>query len=352
MVGVTTGIKAKDVVNPTVSMTAPPAGNVSGIVTLGVTTADNDRIASIQYKLDGVNIGSPVTASPWQLAHDTRSVANGAHTYSAVATDRVGLQTTSNSIAVTMHNNPAVSLTQPPNGGTISGGYTLAATVTNYGTGLTVQFKIDGVNVGPAMTAAPFQYAIDTHMYTAGAHTFTVVATDGQGNSTTVNNTATISQAVPAAGVAMLGDYGIWHDAYWSDSSFIDAGYDTSRQDPGGPDGTQGNWIWTTINAKIGYATLPGNPNPTYYQMRAWLQTGRCEGGSGGNVVYIDVYLGGTWYNQFWANGPGYTNIGPIANVNGGEQFGAKRWCTQPGTNNCFTLGVGCYYDFVPKYGS
>jgi len=342
MVGVATGIKAKDVVNPTISMTSPAAGSVSGIITLGVTTADNDRVASVQFKLDGANIGSPVTASPWQLAHDTRSVVNGAHTYSAVAVDRVGLQTTSNSVAVTMHNNPAVSLTSPTNGATVSGSITMAATVTNYGTGITVQFKIDGANVGGALTSGPFQVGVDTHMYGNGGHTFTVVATDGQGNSTTINNSATVSNSAPGAGQVMLGDYLLWNDTY---------GYDGSRQDPGPADGTQANFIWSITNAKNTWVYLPGNPNPTYYQMRVWMVTGRTEGGTAGNQVYIDFEVNGTIVYS-WINGPGYTNIGPIQNVNGGEGIWAKRWCTQPGTNNCLTMGVGAYYDFIPKYGS
>jgi hypothetical protein len=291
----------------------------------------------VQFRLDGANIGSPVTTAPWQISHDTRVVQNGPHTYGALITDRVGNQATITE-AVTMENAPTVVMTNPT-GGNVSGAITLSANVGTYDPSISVQFKVDGVNVGAPVTHAPFQVAYDTHLSSAGGHTFSAVATDGQSNSTTGSAVANVNNSSPAAGYVSLGDLMV-----------NDGGYQDYRYGPEPYDGSGGDWIWSNTGAKIGYVYFPGNPDPTHYQMRAWfaMQPGcRIEYGDSGNIVYLDMVINGNWYNQVWAQGG--PQFALLQNINGGESIGAKRWCTIPGMNNCFCQGVGGYYDFVPK---
>lgn len=516
------GVLCVDRVNPTVALTSPAAGTVSGTITVAATAADNDQVASVQFKVDGANLGSPITVAPFQISHDTHNLINGGHTYSAVVLDRVGNQSSA-SVGVTVANNPAVTLTSPANGSTVSGTITLAATVTNYGTGLNVQFLVDNVNRGGALFTPPFsmsfdttqlvngnhqisvlvsdgqgnqtridytvtvrnnpivgittpasgvsvsgvinlqcsvtqygtsataqwkvdgtgigapvgspynttydtralvngnhtfavtvtdaqgnattqsvtvafhnlpvvslspsgnvsgtitlsttvtQYgssctvqfrvngnnvggaqsggngtytlAYDTHLLGAGGNTISVVVTDAQGNSTTVSQSINVTNSIPGAGTVTLGNHAEWNDGegYYDDYRHSPPSYD---------DSSDGNWIWTATGAKYTPVYLPGNPDPTHYQMRVWMHGDRVEGGSDGNVCYMDFQVGGSGWVNVWANGPTWGfNLGPLWNVNGGEACYAHWYCSSPGWNTCFCQGIGFYYDFVLKSG-
>ena len=143
----------------------------------------------------------------------------------------------------------------------------------------------------------------------------------------------------------MLGDH-----MYWDDG---DGGWNNYRNSSPDYDGTQGNWIWSGTGQKFAPVFLPGNPNPTYYQMRVWWTGSRVEGGSDGNVQNMDFQIGGVvgWTNV-WSNGPQYGYVGPLWNVGGGNDCYAKWWGTWAGNNTCFCIGIGFYYDFVPRYAS
>ena len=94
-----------DTTPPTVSVTAPTAGqNVSGTTTLSANASDNVSVASVQFTLDGNNLGSPVTTSPYTYSWNSASVANGTHTISAIATDEAGLKTTATNVSITVNN--------------------------------------------------------------------------------------------------------------------------------------------------------------------------------------------------------------------------------------------------------
>jgi chitodextrinase len=93
-----------DTTAPTVAITAPAAGTVSGPTTINASASDNVGVVGVQFKLDGQNMGAEQTASPFSLAWDTRGEVNGAHTLTAVARDAGGNSTTSAPIAVTVNN--------------------------------------------------------------------------------------------------------------------------------------------------------------------------------------------------------------------------------------------------------
>jgi hypothetical protein len=97
---------ASDSTPPTVSITAPTTGaTVSGSsVSLTANASDNVGVAGVQFKLDGVNLGSEDTTSPYSTTWDTTAATNGSHTLTAVARDVAGNNTTSSSITVTVSN--------------------------------------------------------------------------------------------------------------------------------------------------------------------------------------------------------------------------------------------------------
>ena len=98
-------VVTSDTTPPTVSVTAPAAGTtVSGTVTITANAADNGTVASVQFKVDGNNLGQPDTSAPYSISWDTTPLTNGTHTITAVAVDGAGNGGTSAAVAVTVAN--------------------------------------------------------------------------------------------------------------------------------------------------------------------------------------------------------------------------------------------------------
>lgn len=97
---------------PTVAMIAPaPAATVSGSTTIAANASSKtSNISSVQFVLDGSNLGSALTVAPYYLTWDTTKATAGAHTLSAIAYDAAGLSASSSALTVTVDNsgNPAV----------------------------------------------------------------------------------------------------------------------------------------------------------------------------------------------------------------------------------------------------
>jgi Bacterial Ig domain len=95
---------ATDTTAPTVAITAPAPGTVGGTTTIAATATDNVAVAGVQFQIDGVNAGAEAGAAPYSIAWSTASVADGAHTLTAVARDTAGNVTTSAPVIVTVLN--------------------------------------------------------------------------------------------------------------------------------------------------------------------------------------------------------------------------------------------------------
>jgi hypothetical protein len=201
---------------PTISISAPAGGaSVSGTVSVTASASSTVGIASVQFQLDGANVGSADTTSPYTYSWNTVGVSNGNHILDAIATDTNGNSTTSAGVSVTVNNvAPTVSITSPASGATVSGTVTVTATASSSVGIASVQFQLDGTNVGSADTTSPYTYSWSTTGSTNGSHTLKAVATDKNGNSATsagvtvtVNNVAapTVSITSPASGATVSG---------------------------------------------------------------------------------------------------------------------------------------------------
>jgi arylsulfatase A-like enzyme len=100
-----------DATAPTVEVTSPVSPSLSGLsrfinrsVFLGAFASDNLGIAGVQYKVDGVNVGTEDVESPYTVTWDTTTVADGAHLITAVARDAAGNTATSVAEQVTVDN--------------------------------------------------------------------------------------------------------------------------------------------------------------------------------------------------------------------------------------------------------
>jgi hypothetical protein len=100
-----------DLTPPTVAITAPAGGAaLVGSATINATASDNVGVAGVQFRLNGVNLGTEVTTAPYTMAFDTASVNDGPYTLTAVARDAAGNLATSPAISVTVANTTAPSV--------------------------------------------------------------------------------------------------------------------------------------------------------------------------------------------------------------------------------------------------
>jgi len=101
----TTPPTAGDTTPPTASITAPSAAsNVSGTTTVSAVASDNVGVAGVQFKLDGVNLGSEIASSTASMQWSSTTATNGTHTLTAVARDVAGNTATSAPVSVTVAN--------------------------------------------------------------------------------------------------------------------------------------------------------------------------------------------------------------------------------------------------------
>ena len=94
-----------DTTAPTVAVSAPAAGaSLTNTVSVTATASDNVGVQSVQFKLDGQDLGTADTASPYSVSWDTKTATDGPHTLTAVARDTTGNTKTSAAVAVEVHN--------------------------------------------------------------------------------------------------------------------------------------------------------------------------------------------------------------------------------------------------------
>jgi hypothetical protein len=191
-----------------VTMSSPASGStVSGTVPVSadVTIVGLLTVQSVQFKLDGNNLGAPDTSSPYSVSWNTAGASNGSHTLTAVATAVLGLQFASNAVTVTVSNGPpadtsppTVGITSPTGGQTVQGTITVAANASDNVGVAGVQFMLDGTGLGAEDASAPYSVSWNTTTAADGTHTLSAVARDAAGNRTTsAPVTVTVSNNAP-----------------------------------------------------------------------------------------------------------------------------------------------------------
>jgi hypothetical protein len=102
-----------DIFPPSVALTSPVNGaTVTGnAVTVAATATDNATIVGVQFKLDGSNLGTEDTTSPYSVSWNAASTTNGSHILAAVARDAAGNTATSSISAFVNNSVGTVDLT-------------------------------------------------------------------------------------------------------------------------------------------------------------------------------------------------------------------------------------------------
>lgn len=131
---------ALDVQPPTVGITSPTGGTVTGTIAVNADANDNAGVVGVQFRLDGNNLNADDAVAPYSTNWNTASASNGSHTLTAVARDASGNTTTSSPITVTISNS--------------GGGGLVAAYGFNEGAGATVSDTSGNNNSGSIFQAA------------------------------------------------------------------------------------------------------------------------------------------------------------------------------------------------------
>jgi hypothetical protein len=214
-----------DNVAPAVAITSPAAASlVRGSITITANASDNILVAGVRFFVDGAPVGGEDLTAPYAADWATTGATNGTHTLTAVARDAAGNVTTSAGIALTVDNaGPAVSVTSPGAGSTVSGPIAVTAGATDNVAVAGVQFMLDGAMLGGEDTTAPYSADWDTRTSSNSSHTLTAVARDTAGNVTTsaavavnvANDTTvpTVAITSPAPGAALSNTVTVIADA-------------------------------------------------------------------------------------------------------------------------------------------
>jgi len=175
-------------------VTINPPSPASGLTAAASLTNGNNTLSwtagagatSYDVYRDSVKVGSSATTT-----YTDNNTTDGNHTYYVIATNPVGSSTASNSVTVTSDRvAPAVSITTPTNGATVSGTVTFTGSVSDTHFGFYTYSVNDGVSVAvPSVadwtaksneTVATF----DTTTVPNGTYYVTFVARDSVGNYT------------------------------------------------------------------------------------------------------------------------------------------------------------------------
>ena len=101
---------------PTSAVTVPSSNaTVAGSAVTLTATASATGGMSVQFKVDGANVGSAGTASPYSISWDSTSVTNGTHTIAAVVTSTSGNYASATSTITVTTNNVIVPYVGPGN---------------------------------------------------------------------------------------------------------------------------------------------------------------------------------------------------------------------------------------------
>ena len=190
-------VTVRDVTAPTVSIVSPSEGAiVSGSVPVTASASDNVGVVRVEFFLDGAGVGQD-TSPPYEVTLPPSGLGLGDHAIVATAHDAAGNSASaSRNVTVTGEDvmPPAVSITSPSEGATVSGTVVVTATATDNIGVVRVEFYLDGTGVGQD-ASAPYQITLPPAGLGVGDHEIEVIAYDAAGNSASDSVNVTVTQS-------------------------------------------------------------------------------------------------------------------------------------------------------------
>ena len=303
---VLTGTSGGTATPPSVALTSPTAGaSLSGTVTVSANATDNVGVMSVQFQLDGANLGSAQTSAPYSISWDTTTAAAGTHVLTAIAKDTAGLSATSASVSVITVlpvNPPTISVVAS----SVTGSSTATVTWTTdqasnsdvafgttsaYGTTTTLNTSMvtaHSVILSGLAASTTYHYQAvssnSTGQQSASAdYTFTTQA----GSSTTLPNSVANWQLNSTSGTTAVDSSGNGHNG-------------TLMNGPVWTTGVSGNAL--AFNGSNQYVKVPSTGLNLYpLTVSAWVKSGSTSGLHGIVNKYAAASMNG--YQVFMNNG-------------------------------------------------
>ena len=92
---------ASDQERPIVVVTEPTGGtSLAGPTKLAAAATDNEGVAGVQFRLNGVAVGTELAAAPYEMTMDPATMANGDYQLTATAKDHAGNETISDPVLI------------------------------------------------------------------------------------------------------------------------------------------------------------------------------------------------------------------------------------------------------------
>jgi len=201
-VAAASGLISVDDQSPTISITSPTGGEVSGVVPIDVNYSDNAGVVRVELYVNDQKIITD-TQSPFAFAWDTTALADGDHILTAQAFDAAGNMGISSNVTVTINNTPVIDSETPnititaPTGGEVSGIVPVGVNTSDNVAVVRVELFVNGQKT-MTDTQAPFAFNWDTTILTDGHYSLTTKAFDAADNAATSSAVAvTVNNAPP-----------------------------------------------------------------------------------------------------------------------------------------------------------
>ena len=203
-----------------VSMMSPTNGaTVSQTVMVSANATDSSGVPSVQFQLDGANIGGSIAVSPYNFSWNTTTTSNGSHTLRAIAKDASGQTSTSSSVTVTVNN--STTDTTPPSVPAGLVGTAISSSQINLSwTASTDNVGVTGYNVyrgGTKIGTSGTTSYSDTGLTASTTYTYTVAAYDAAGNTSAQSASVSAMTQASSGGGSLptsLGWYQIPNTTY------------------------------------------------------------------------------------------------------------------------------------------
>jgi len=185
--------KATDVQPPSVAISSPTGGTVSGIVPINVTASDNVGVSRVDLLVSGTLLASDISA-PYAFSWDSAALAGSSASLVARAYDAAGNATSSAAVVVSVGGGtiappaadttpPIVTITSPGNSSVVAGLVSINVNARDNVAVASLSVYVDGKVVSTGNSAS-ISYKWNTKKAASGVHTISATAKDAAGNQT------------------------------------------------------------------------------------------------------------------------------------------------------------------------
>lgn len=188
---------AADTIAPSIVIISPTSASTfvatGPSLALGGTASDNVGVSQVTWTNNRGGSGTAAGTTSWSVG--AIALQAGTNILTVTARDAAGNSRPATLTATLSDSTPpAVAVTSPASGVTVSGTVTVSASASDNVGVAGVQLKVDGANLGVEITTPPYASTWTSATIADGAHVLTAVARDAAGNvKTSAGVTVTVA---------------------------------------------------------------------------------------------------------------------------------------------------------------